>query len=64
MKSYRVTWEIDVEAQDPAEAAAKARAAQHAGTEALVFVCKERGKRPICIDLMEPGGRQGVRQGA
>ena len=55
MKSYKVIWEIDVEAEDPLQAARRARRAQAAGTEALVFACKERGKRPIYIDLMEAG---------
>ena len=55
MKSYKVTWEIDVEAEDALEAARRARKAQAPGTEALVFACKERGKRPVYIDLMETG---------
>ena len=54
MKSYKVMWEIDVEADDAVEAARRARQAQAPGTEALVFACKERGKkRPVYIDLME-----------
>ncbi len=55
MKSYKVTWEIDVEAEDAVAAAWQARSAQAPGTTALVFACKERGKRPVYIDLMEVG---------
>jgi len=56
MKSYKVTWEIDVEAEDAVGAARRARQAQAPETEALVFACKERGKkRPVMIDLMEAG---------
>jgi len=53
MKSYKVMWEIDVEALDPVDAARQARKAQAQGTEALVFCCKARGERPVYIDLLE-----------
>jgi len=55
MKSYKVMWEIDVEAPDPVDAARQARKAQAQGTEALVFCCKARGERPVYIDLLEAG---------
>lgn len=56
MKPYKVTWEIDVEAQDVVDAARKARAAQHPETDALVFACTEQGKRrPVYVDLVEVG---------
>ena len=46
---YRVTWEIDVEAEDEAEAARAAMRYQHADTTANVFYVEQRsgdgGKR-------------------
>ncbi len=53
MTTYKVIWEIDVEAKDPVDAARQARKAQHPDTEVLVFNCKAKGQKPVLIDLME-----------
>ena len=44
--NYRVVWEIDVDADDPVEAAKQARKLQEPGTSALVFdVVGKKGKK-------------------
>ena len=58
MSSYLVTWEIDIEADSPEEAAREARAIQaDHESEALVFeVCKSGGeycKDVVVVDLSE-----------
>jgi len=54
MNHYRVTWEIDVEASSPLQAAREARRFQMPGTEALVFeVRKRRGRKTETIDLLD-----------
>jgi len=58
MPEYKVTWEIDVDAKSPYDAALQARKAQEPGTEALVFHCKTKRERGVYIDLMEAGGDQ------
>ncbi|AKU43513.1 hypothetical protein CPT_Sansa109 [Caulobacter phage Sansa] len=57
LKPYRVTWEIDVDASDPREAAELARHSQtRDGTEALVFSVLENvaGAVAVRVDLLEP----------
>jgi hypothetical protein len=51
--NYRVVWEIDVEADNALDAAYEARRAQLPGTEALVFICKQKGEPPVIVDLLE-----------
>lgn len=55
MTSYRVTWEIDVEADSPREAAEKARAIQiRDGTMAVIFGVTGEDGTNTQIDLLEP----------
>jgi hypothetical protein len=52
MKSYRIIWEIDVEANNPTEAAAKAQLIQQdKGSEATIFEVYEDGKYVETLDL-------------
>lgn len=54
MKKYLVTWEIDIEASTPEEAARKALEIQRDPSSiALVFVVKERDKPDVTVDLWE-----------
>lgn len=57
MSEYLVTWEIDIEADSPEEAAQKARAAQiRTGTEALVFTVADKADpadRLYEVDLLD-----------
>lgn len=50
MKTYRVLWEIDIEAETPVEAAKRAREYQRPGTCALVFECIHDGVSTL-VDL-------------
>ena len=55
-KSYRVTWEIDSEAETPLEAAKEAfRHMQEPGTTANFFTVREQRKyaRSVIVDLQE-----------
>lgn len=57
MKTYRVRWEIDVEAVNPQHAARKALAIQRdKDSTAAVFDVREQGKRKktVRVDLLEP----------
>tara|TARA_Y100000310_G_C20376164_1_gene665838 strand:+ start:520 stop:780 length:261 start_codon:yes stop_codon:yes gene_type:complete len=56
--SFIVTWEINIEADTPLEAAQYAKAIQQDwGSEALCFdVIDEKTKRIYCVDLMEEPG--------
>lgn len=52
--NYRVTWEIDVEAETPLEAAQKAFAyMQGSDTTATVFSCKPDKGKAVTVDLLE-----------
>ena len=52
--NYRVTWEIDIEAGSPREAAELARACQvRPGTTAVVFYCADESGETTCVDLLE-----------
>lgn len=51
MTTYRVVWEIDIEADSPLEAAKEARACQHDATEALVFDVTDSSGTTTVIDL-------------
>lgn len=54
MTAYRVTWEIDVEADSPNEAAIAARLFQGPDTTALVFDVVEAGETAVVrVDLSE-----------
>jgi hypothetical protein len=55
MKTYRVMWEIDIDAQNPKEAVEKAREIQlDLGSEATVFrVFDEDTAEEYFIDLLE-----------
>ncbi len=54
LKKYLVTWEIDIEASTPEEAARKALEIQRDPSSiALVFVVKERDKPDVTVDLWE-----------
>lgn len=56
MPHYVVTWRIDVEAENPLEAAREARCNQMPGTDALVFdVFDEGGRLVEYVDLAERG---------
>lgn len=58
MTEYRVTWEIDVDADSPEEAARKALAAQRRPLRedgAHVFTVKTANTHPVDIDLDEIG---------
>ena len=54
---YLVTWKIDMEADSPAEAAAKALIVQRdndPANSATVFeVCEEHGENPVIVDLSD-----------
>jgi len=52
--TYRVTWEIDVEASSPQEAARQARHHQtKPDTTATVFDVHREGVEPVRVDLTE-----------
>jgi len=52
MYTYRVTWEIDIEAEYAEQAARKALAIQRdAESIATVFTVKQPGIRPVTVDL-------------
>lgn len=52
MASYRITWEIDVEADSPYEAAKEAKKIQQdPESTANVFVVEEEGSDPYTYDL-------------
>ena len=54
--NYRVTWEIDIEADSPREAAELARACQvRPGTTAVVFDCADESGETTRVDLLEGG---------
>lgn len=56
LKSYRVVWEIDIEAKSPLEAAKEAfRHVQEPGTTANYFSVREDRKyaRKVTVDLQE-----------
>jgi len=54
MADYRVTWEIDIEADSPREAAEQALKIQRRpGSSAVVFDCHTEGQEPVRIDLDE-----------
>lgn len=51
-KSYRVTWEIDVDASSPRDAAEQALAIQRdVFSDATVFTVKTAGRRSELVDL-------------
>jgi hypothetical protein len=54
MKTYRVMWEIDIDAQTPREAAEKAREIQiDLGSEAIIFIIiDEENNEHYVIDLL------------
>jgi hypothetical protein len=51
MATYKVIWEIDIEADSPLEAAKEARACQHPATEALGFEVIDAHGMTTFIDL-------------
>lgn len=54
---YRVTWEIDVEADSPEEAALAAREYQlKPDAQIGVFMCKTGKKKAVKVDLDFPDG--------
>lgn len=54
MPHYVVIWKIDVEADNPLDAAREARCLQQPGTDALVFdVCDEKERLIEYVDLSE-----------
>lgn len=58
MPEYRVTWEIEVDADGPWEAAEQARAIQlDRQSTAVVFTAQRRdgSLEPVTVDLDEPG---------
>jgi hypothetical protein len=58
MKTYRVSWHIDVEANNPLEAATAARAAQHPATHALVFNVVDEVGCMTQVDLLDSSMKQ------
>lgn len=53
MTDYLVTWDIQVYADSPEEAARKAREAQSPGTLALVFLVTDEAGNQTQVDLLE-----------
>jgi hypothetical protein len=61
MKPYFVTWEIDVWAEDPIDAARQALEIQLTNQTAVVFkVHDESGGGPWTIDLLEEDEKENV----
>lgn len=52
---FRVTWEIDVDAETPLEAAEKAHEMQQRPTQATVFDVSD-GRFSLTVDLLDEDG--------
>lgn len=51
MKSYHVTWEIDIDAETPREAALEAENIQKEGCFRPFFTVKTKRGKPVDVDL-------------
>lgn len=55
LKSYRVCWEINVDARSPVEAAIEARLCQGPETTALCFETYDENGKCVTVDLLDHG---------